>query len=241
MALRWAYKIGGTGTPFTREQMDNNILCVYGELSRYGWTKEAIAGACGCFHEESGMNPGIYETSHGGNLDNLPYFPGGMGLAQWTDYPAYSGRYPNPLPFHADQEGAFWFDGGFQCWLCNKADDAAYTDMGFGQGPRWGWQQNPGVYESIAFEPYKKWTGDISQACRYWFFNFEWHASEASAISRLGPDCITDRIAWALYAYELIMGRDPEPPEPGPGPGPGPTPTAKKKKMPVWMMLRRIY
>ena len=86
----WIYRIGGTGTTLSQDEQDNNILCIYDALNRYGWSKVAIAGACGCFQQESSYNPGIYETSHGGTLNNLPYFPGGMGLAQWTDYPAYT-------------------------------------------------------------------------------------------------------------------------------------------------------
>ena len=66
MALTWAYRIGGTGTTLTAAQRDNNILCIYGAMSRYGFSTAAIAGMCGCFFAESGFNPGIYETSHGG-------------------------------------------------------------------------------------------------------------------------------------------------------------------------------
>ena len=117
MALTWAYRIGGTGTTLTAAQRDNNILCIYGAMSRYGFSTAAIAGMCGCFFAESGFNPGIYETSHGGNLNNLPSFHGGMGLAQWTDYPAYSGTYPNPLPWSADQERRI---GHIQQWATDR-------------------------------------------------------------------------------------------------------------------------
>ena len=76
MPRQFDYLIGGTlDVSLTQAQQDNNILCIMDELEgRYGWTKQAIAGACGCFHEESGFNPGVYETAHGGNLNNLPYF-----------------------------------------------------------------------------------------------------------------------------------------------------------------------
>ena len=115
MPRSFIYRIGGSGTGLTQSEVDNNILCIYDELSgRYGWSRKAVAGACGCFYEESNMNPGIYETSHGGNLANLPYFPGGMGLAQWTDYPAYTASYPNPLPWAAMRDGYDWYDGQYQ-------------------------------------------------------------------------------------------------------------------------------
>ena len=141
MAREFVYRIGGSDTGISQADQDNNILCIYDQLAgNYGWTDIAVAGACGCFHEESGFNPGIYESSSGGTLANLPYFPGGMGLAQWTDYPAYTGQYPNPLPWAAMRDGYNWYDGIYQCYLMTKADDLTYTDMGYGQGARWGWQ-----------------------------------------------------------------------------------------------------
>ena len=115
MPRTFVYQIGGSGTALSQTDQDNNIHCIYDELKgNYGWSDEAIAGACGCFHEESGFNPGIYETSHGGTLNNLPYFPGGMGLAQWTDYPAYTAQYPNPLPWASMRDGYDWYDGRYQ-------------------------------------------------------------------------------------------------------------------------------
>ena len=233
MSTPFIYRIGGTGTAFSQSEQDNNMFAVYDNLSAYGFTLEAVCGAIGCFHEESAMNPGIYETSHGGNLNNLPYFPGGMGLAQWTDYPAYSGTYPNPLPWSADRENKDWWDGEFQCWLCNKADDATYTAMGYGQGPRWGWQESQQYYpnDSIGFNAYKSATQSLTKMTRYWFFCFEWHYTEASAIQSLGANCITDRISWAEYAYQLLSGHTPQPP----------TPSGSSKKMPLWFYLKQPY
>lgn len=212
MALEWVNKIGGTGTTLTQDEVDNNILCCYGALSRYGWTPEAIAGAIGCFHEESLVNPGVYETSHGGNLNNLPYFQGGMGLAQWTDYPAYTAQYPNPLPWSAQKEGENWSNGNFQCWLLTKADDSEYTSMDFGQGPRWGWQMS-NSYPSIYFKTYI-YSADypVEQMCQFWFYDFEWHSATVP------PEVsITDRMKWARYAYDLMQGKDPVVPGGGGG------------------------
>lgn len=217
MALTWAYRIGGTGTTLTAAQRDNNILCIYGAMSGYGFSTAAIAGMCGCFFAESGFNPGIYETSHGGNLNNLPYFPGGMGLAQWTDYPAYSGTYPNPLPWSADKEGRNWYDGNFQCWLLTQAANSTYTAMGYGQGARWGWQQSS-TYPSISFDKYKTFSGTPEDACKYWFFCFEWHYYDVPA------DYLTLRYKWARYAYDLILGKEPVAPDDSGGGGGSVTP-----------------
>ena len=210
MSLKWVYHIGGTGTTLTQEEKDNNIMCIYGALSQYGWTKEAIAGACGCFHEESSFNPAIYETSHGGDLSNLPYFPGGMGLAQWTDYPAYTAEYPNPLPWSAQKERQQWWEGNFQCWLLTKADDAEYCSMGYGQGPRWGWQTSS-AYPSIPFGEYISKTGaSMRDMVAWWFYCLEWHSSGI-------PDWVNfeARVQWGQYAYDLMNGKTPEVPEGG--------------------------
>lgn len=204
------YKIGGTGTTLNKSEQDNNVKCVFDELNgKHGFSLAAVCGAVGCFYEESSMNPGIYETSHGGNLNNLPYFPGGMGLAQWTDYPAYTAQYPNPLPWSAQKEGKNWWDGEFQCWLLTKCDVTEYTAMGYGQGPRWGWQTSSN-YPSISFPAYKKLAditdAGIRQAVAYWFYCLEWHAAGI-------PEWVNfeERVRKGIYARDLLAGYQPQP------------------------------
>lgn len=237
MPRSFVYRIGPTGTGLpSQSDVDNNILCIMDNMEGlYGWSKIAIAGACGCFYEEAHMNPGIYEGNQSTSLSTLPYFGGGMGLAQWTDYPAYTMQYPNPLPWSADLENRLWYDGEFQCWLLTKANDANYTSMGYGQGPRWGWMTDS-RYPSIAFDNYIHSTSmSVSDAVTYWFYDFEWHDWHEL------PSWVNfpARVAWGEYAYALMNGQTPEPPGPGPGPGPGPTPTSRRK-MPLWMMLKPI-
>ena len=60
-----------------------------------------------------------------------------MGLAQWTDYPAYTSQYPNPLPWAAMRDGYNWYSGEYQCYLLTKATDPTYTDMGYGWNYSW--------------------------------------------------------------------------------------------------------
>ena len=232
MPRSFVYRIGGSGTSLTQAEQDNNILCIMDELcGRYGWTKEAASGACGCFHEESAYNPGIYETSHGGNLSNLPYFPGGMGLAQWTDYPAYTAQYPNPLPWAAMRDGYDWYDGQYQCYLMTQCENPTYTDMGIGQGARWGWQTSSS-YPSQSFSTYIHSTQSVADAVKFWFYDFEWHYWEI-------PEWVDfpARVAWGEYAYALMQGQTPDPP--GPGPGPGPTPGSGSTNF--WLMLKPFY
>lgn len=237
MPRSFVYHIGGSGTAMTQAEVDNNILCIYDNLAgTYGWSTKAIAGACGCFYEESMMNPGVYETSHGGNLNNLPYFPGGMGLAQWTDYPAYTGQYPNPLPWAANRDGYDWYDGIYQCYLLTKATDPVYTDMGIGQGARWGWQTSS-RYPSIAFDNYIHNTSmSVYDAVTYWFYDLEWHYWEIPYWVDFNA-----RAAWGEYAYQLMEGQTPQPPGPGPGPGPGPEPPGPQPETETnkfWLYMR---
>lgn len=223
----FVYKIGGSGTGISEADQRQNVSAIQAVLTGYGWNLTAIAGAVGCFVEESGLNPGIYETSHGGDLSNLPYFPGGMGLAQWTDYPAYTATYPNPLPWSANKEKKNWWDGNFQCWLLTKADDDAYTSMGYGQGPRWGWQTSSS-YPSISFSEYQKLNGntgaDIDKATEFWFYDMEWHYSQQ------GELYLPQRKAAARKWYEYMSGH-PVPTEP---------PTGGRRKMPLWFYMRKM-
>ena len=106
-----------------------------------------------------------------------------------------------------------------------QCENPVYTDMGYGQGARWGWQTSAS-YPSISFAAYKQIT-NVADAVKYWFYDFEWHYSEI-------PDWVNfpARVAWGEYAYQIMEGQTPEPP--GPGPGPGPAGSSKK----FWMFLK---
>lgn len=218
----FVYHVGPTYSyTMSQEEIDNNILAVYERMTGYGWTIDAIAGMCGCLMAESTMNPGVFEGDSTAQITNYPYYGGGVGLAQWTDYPPYQEQYPNPLLWHAQQEGQLWFDGNFQCYLFTKADDTSYTSMGYGQGPRWGWQQSQS-YPSESFTDFiNSEEGTWSNACLYWLFCFELHSFDPATVGSL----ITPRINNARYAYELISEY-------------APAPVKKKKGMPIWMMVR---
>ena len=59
MAYTFVYRIGGSGTGISQADQDNNMKAIYDRMSGYGFTLQAVCGMIGCFHEESGMNPGI--------------------------------------------------------------------------------------------------------------------------------------------------------------------------------------
>lgn len=84
----------------TVEEMQNNAYLFYVQMTRYGWTLNAVCGALGNIQSESGVNPGIWQ-----NLYEHP--DNGYGLVQWTP----STNYTN----WADQNGYAWDDGNAQC------------------------------------------------------------------------------------------------------------------------------
>lgn len=62
----------------TEEEMQNNAIVQYADLSAKGWSLNAIAGLMGNENRESRINPGVWQ-----NLD--PSRPDlGYGLVQWT-------------------------------------------------------------------------------------------------------------------------------------------------------------
>ena len=98
-----------------------------------------------------------------------------------------------------------------------QAANSTYTAMGYGQGARWGWQQSS-TYPSISFDKYKTFSGTPEDACKYWFFCFEWHYYDVPA------DYLTLRYKWARYAYDLILGKEPVAPDDSGGGGGSVTP-----------------
>lgn len=62
----------------SRADMENNAGIIYGLLSFYGWTAQAISALLGNMEAESGINPGRWQSDIVGNLS------GGYGLVQWT-------------------------------------------------------------------------------------------------------------------------------------------------------------
>lgn len=67
----------------TTKQMLVNAQYVLNYLLEKGWTKNAICGMLGNMQNESGVNPGIWQSLDEGNLN------GGFGLVQWTPASKY--------------------------------------------------------------------------------------------------------------------------------------------------------
>ena len=68
----------------SQSEMENNALIVYSELTKKGWSLNAIAGLLGNMESESGINPAIWQSLDYGN------YSGGYGLVQWTPATNYT-------------------------------------------------------------------------------------------------------------------------------------------------------
>ena len=208
----------------TEAEKQNNAKLIYNALSSYGWNLTAISGALGNMTRESTLNPGACETGRGIPRGTSQHYAGGLGLIQWTDYPAYSGNV-NPLLWYAVQVGRNWYDGALQCYLLNECDNPDITDCGMGEGPRWGWQQGP--WPSITYAAYKSYSGTPEDAAMYFY-----HCCEAHTI--LDDGTLTARKQWARYWYDYFTGTVPEPPDPFDPPQP-PVPSGKESP---WLLFK---
>lgn len=214
-------------TVLTQEEIDNNILATYERMSAYGWGIGAIVGMCACMMVGTNINPGSYIGAS--SSFNFPYYDGRVGMLNVEDMLDSSSTNPNPLMYHAQQEGRDWYDGDFQCWLATKANDIAYTSMGLGQGARWGWKEATNdpqdlstLYPSVPFAEYVTHDGsDWSSDVLYWYYCFETHYFDPYNVQSVIPP----RHNAGQYAYDLITQYAPKP-------------VKKRKGMPIWMMLR---
>lgn len=110
--MPWHTKLGTTYTEMTltQEEIDDNILMIWGFFGVKGWTVNAVAGLIGFLSMESGYNPGTREVPVSDN-------PGhdGRGLVQWTtDWTATE----NPLHQALDAKYGNhdeWSSGDKQC------------------------------------------------------------------------------------------------------------------------------
>lgn len=218
----------------TQADMENNAQCIYSLLSATGWSLAAVAGALGNMQSESFLNPGQGEGGRGLPSGSSQFYAGGLGLIQWTDYPAYTATYRHPLLWYAAQQGRNWYDGNLQCSLLNQADNATVTSCGYNQGPRWGWQQSS-AYPSIGFGAYKSFSGTPEQAAEYFFFDMEWHSWPENGTLAI-------RKQRARNWYNFLTGQSPiTPPDPlDPQP---PIPAGRQSK---WLFfkfddLRRVH
>ena len=174
--MAWAVRVSDTasGVQLTDDQKENNATIFAQNMSGYGWLLEAICGALGNMETESSLNPGACEIDRGIPSGGILY-GGGLGVIQWTDYPAYTATKPHPLLWASQHEGKTWYDGDFQSWLLTQAENLEITSCGLSEGARWGWQESSS-YPSISFNEYQKLQVTPEECAEYFFFCMEWHS-----------------------------------------------------------------
>ena len=213
----------------TQSEMENNATLIYNALSAKGWSLAAIAGALGNMQSESTINSGACEGGRGVPSGSGDKYAGGLGFIQWTDYPPYTGTYPNPVLWYGIYVGSNWYDGAVQCDLLNEADNPTITSCGAGQGARWGWQTSAS-YPSISFSSYKAFTGTPEEAAEYFYFDMEWHYP-------VEDGTLATRKQRARAWYDFLGGTTPQPPQPPDPPDP-PTPPVPTGKEKAWLYFK---
>lgn len=222
----WVVRISDKASELTlsEPERNNNAYCFFSEMSNKGWTLEAICGALGNIRLESTINPGACEINRGQPRVGSLYFGGGLGLIQWTDYPAYVQQYVNPLLWYANRVNGSWWSGNLQCDLIDLADDPVITDCGEGQGARWGWLNNSHAY--LPYSEYKAYTGSVADAAEIFMWSME-RPGDSSTLSQ--------RQFYASYWYDYLGGMTPDTPtDPT-----DPEHDMERKRMPIWFYTGR--
>lgn len=82
--MAWIYKVTNKLGQMSSAEMQNNAIQIYGQLTLYGWSLNAIAGVLGNMTVESSLNPA--QTQYGYPVGSMS---GGYGLVQWTPASKY--------------------------------------------------------------------------------------------------------------------------------------------------------
>lgn len=147
--MPWHYAYTNQAGGLTYSEQQDNATMIYGKLTSYGWTLEAIAGCLGNAQGESGINPGQVQIGF-----PLTGPEGGYGLWQWTPQTKYRDW--------AAQEGYSIFDGDKQVEFLqmNTLLDGSH-------------QYAPSTQYPISWEEYQKSTETPEYLCAVFMRNFE--------------------------------------------------------------------
>lgn len=151
-----------TGNRFLgSDDMKHNGILVYKELSKYGFSVNAIAGILGNLEAESTINPGIWE--------GLQPYIGGYGLVQWTPYEKYSDWAGENWQNNGDKECeriAYEFENGIQYYATDTYAVSAHSFRISSDMPEYlagAFMHNYERPASYATEPYRK------ERARWWY------------------------------------------------------------------------
>lgn len=186
----WHVKDKGGFANDSTEALDNATL-IYGILSGYGWTLNAVAGLLGNVCVESGLNPWRWQNNHIGASTGSPWTSSGYGLVQFTPASKYiddsrAQSFEGYGPNFSDRKGSA-NDGDAQLEFVDKYADYAKTDA-----------------YPLTYAQYKASTADAEYLAAAWLYNYERPADPSASIA--------SRKANAKYWYEALSGVTPTPP-----------------------------
>lgn len=181
----WHAKNTG-GYSRTSQEAFDNAICTYAELSRRGWTLNAICAVYGNMEAESGYNPWRWES------DNVPSYPSmpsyGYGLPQFTPSSkyidsAYAQAYTNYNPHWSDHTGSP-DDGEAQIQFIDEHADY-YSTTAY----------------PLSYAEFKVSTMSAGDLAKAWLYNYERPADPTSTEN--------DRADCAEYWYGVLAIYDP--------------------------------
>lgn len=217
-----------------------------------------IAAAAGCFKRESGVNPGIWESTivpsdpipwyHVYQYDNI----GGYGFGQFTNVPDPStGTVSWRCKDYYDwcvQNNKSPGDGNAQIYYIINVENLWYAESpsvhGFTTQQQF-WNTTSTDLDGLVYDWLSQWEGvpgdalaERQEAARLFYSHIYQHKNDnPNDYSWITGNFYTSQeqmLNNVMCMYFYLEGFTPDP---GPGPGPGPGPT-HKKKMPFWMMVR---
>lgn len=212
-----------------------------GGASGYGYSLYVISAICGNWWQESGINPGIFESLKVVPMkDNNIY--GGYGLGQWTNAPQYKTYRRTALANWLDENG-FSYDSGEgqlkffiaeDVWLKKEYSEQfdSLTDF---------LSSTSTDIQELTYAFLAGWEGifnntanlRVEHARRCYEFIQE-HANDSSINSwYVGNEYLSDdkKLNNAVMVYRFLSA----------GGGGGGTPSKRKKKMPIWMWIKYHY
>lgn len=212
-----------------------------GATGGYGYSLYVISAICGNWWQESGINPGIYESLKVVPLKDDSVY-GGYGLGQWTNAPQYRTYRRTALANWLDDNGYSYDSGDGQLnffieediWLKKEHSDqfnnlteflnSTSTDLKeLTYAFLAGWE---GIFNNTA-------DLRVEHANRCYEF-IQSHANDSSINSwYVGNEYLSEdkKLNNAVMVYRFLSA----------GGGGGGTEAKKKHHMPVWMMLRNYY
>lgn len=215
--MTWVAKPSG-GYSVNSDNWKTNITQIYNTLTSYGWTIQAISGACGNFQSESGMNPWRWQDdSVSLTSDNKGY-----GICQWTPAKGYIYGYgvgvqdfaPN-LSVTSVTSGSSPDDGNAQLYVIDTNKSGKFLN-------RTRYCDYADISSLYPLSNYKQ-ADDLWLATVGWLYHFEFPAKQYrdynSALARYNN---------TIAVYNYLESDNPNPPTPPDPPDPPVPPEPSK-------------